>query len=183
MATIEQVEKLREKANITYDEAKTALDASGDDMLEAMIYLERMGKVMPPQNGGYYNSKSQAECEKESKCNNGEKNTRNRETFSQGVGRFFRWCGRLIAKGNENIFEVRRNDQIIISIPVTILVLLLIFAFWVVVPLIVIGLFFGYRYIFRGSDLEKTGVNHVMDSAADAAENLKKEVKEGHDTK
>jgi translation elongation factor EF-Ts len=57
MATIELVEKLRQKANVTYEEAKEALEASGDNILDAMIYLERQGKVKPPQNGGYYSSK------------------------------------------------------------------------------------------------------------------------------
>lgn len=179
MATIEQVEKLREKANVTYDEAKAALHASGDDILDAMIYLERQGKVKPPQNGGYYYSKSQAEPEKESASTNGERNTQNGESFTRLVGRFFKWCGKIISRGNDNTFEVRRNDKVVIAMPVTILVLFLVFAFWIVVPMIVIGLFFSCRYVFRGPDLEKTDVNRVMGSAADAAENFKKEVIEG----
>lgn len=179
MATIEQVEKLREKANVTYDEAKAALEACGDDILDAMIYLERQGKVEPPKNNGYYDSRSQAEPEKESAKTENSGNSANGETFSHMLGRFSRWCGRLIARGNANMFEVWRNDKIIISVPVTVLALLLFFAFWIVVPLVVIGLFFGCRYMFRGADFEKTGVNRVMDSAANAAENIKKDVKDG----
>jgi len=87
----------------------------------------------------------------------------------------------MIAKGNAHRFEVRRNDEVIVSVPLTVLALLLILAFWVVVPLIIIGLFFGCRYFFRGPDLEKTGVNKVMGAAADAAEGLKKDIKEGED--
>ncbi len=183
MATLEQVEKLREKANVTYDEARTALDASGDDILEAMIYLERLGKVQPPQDGGYYNSKSQAEPVKESANHHGEKNTPKGETFSGLMGRFFHWCGRIITKGNENSFEVSRNNNVVIAIPLTILVLFLVFAFWIVVPLIIVGLFFNCRYVFKGPDLDKTDVNRVMDSAANAAENFKKEVVEGNKPK
>ena len=183
MATIEQVEKLRERAKVTYDEAKTALDASGEDILEAMIYLERQGKVEPPQNGGYYNSKNQAEPEKENSKNNGEENTKNGETFSNTVGKIFRWCKKVVVKCNVNLFEVRRNDQVIISIPGTILILLLIVAFWLVIPLIIIGLFFNCRYSFKGSDIEKTGVNRIMDTAADAAEKFKKDITEDHEDK
>ena len=76
------------------------------------------------------------------------------------------------------MLDVQRNGEVMLSIPLTVLVLLLIFAFWVVIPLIIIGLFFGCRYLFRGPDLEKTGLNKMMDAAADAAENIKKEVKE-----
>ena len=54
MATIEQVEKLRSKANVSYEEAKNALEACGDDILEAMIYLEKQGKVQPPPTEGSY---------------------------------------------------------------------------------------------------------------------------------
>lgn len=176
MATIEQVEKLIEKANVTYDEAKTALEASGNDLLDALIYLERNGKVQPPPNGGYYNSKNQAEPEKESFGTSREKNTENGKTFTGIVNKFFKWCGYIISKGNENSFEVRRNGKYVIAVPVTILVLFLIFAFWFIVPLVVIGLFFGYRYVFKGPDLEKTDVNRVMGTAADAAENLKKKL-------
>jgi hypothetical protein len=45
---MEHVEKLREKANVSYAEAKAALDACGDDLLEALLYQERQGKVNRP---------------------------------------------------------------------------------------------------------------------------------------
>lgn len=85
-------------------------------------------------------------------------------------------------KGNENSFEVRRNGKYVIAVPITILALFLFFAFWFIVPLVVIDLFFGYRYTFKGPDLDKTDVNRVMGTAADAAENFKKEVFEGRKT-
>ena len=52
MSAIEQVEKLKEKANVSYEDAKAALEAASGDMLDAMIYLERQGKVQKPQNDG-----------------------------------------------------------------------------------------------------------------------------------
>jgi len=174
MITIEQVEKLREKANVTYDEAKTALEATGGDILEAIIYLERQGKVEPPQNGGRFDFGDKKEPEQKKEYHG------NGESISGLIGRFFKWVGKIIKKGNVNIFEVVKNEEAIISVPVTVLVLLLIFAFWIIVPLIIVGLFFGYRYIFKGPDLEKTGVNNVMKSASSAAENIKKEIKDGN---
>lgn len=185
MATMELVEKLREKANVSYEDAKAALDACNDDILDAMIYLEKQGKVKPPQDGGYYNSKAQDESERKDTNEESKraKGSQTGETFSQLVGRFFRWFGKIIEKGNRNSFEVRREDSIIISVPVTILVVLLLLAFWIVVPLIVVGLFFGCRYFFKGPDLESTGMNHVMDSAANAAENLKNDVKNNNTNK
>lgn len=42
--TLEEIEKLRERTNATYEEAKRALEDSNGDMLDALIYLERNGK-------------------------------------------------------------------------------------------------------------------------------------------
>jgi len=183
MSTLEQVEKLKEKANVSYEEAKAALDAAGDDMLDAIIHLEKQGKVNAPANNGKFSTTSakedtDEEKKKKKKEKEKEKEKEYGETFSSIMGRLVRWCGRIIAKGNVHMFEVRRNGEVLVSIPLTVLILLLIFAFWVVIPLIVIGLFFGCRYYFRGPDLEKTGVNKMMDAAANAAEDLKKEIKE-----
>ncbi|MCL1809343.1 MAG: DUF4342 domain-containing protein [Clostridiales bacterium] len=173
MSTIEQIEKLREKANVTYTEAKAALDAASGDMLDAIISLEKQGKVKAPENGGSYaTSLPKHEDYQEKKAQAKEKG----ESFSTLLGRFFRWCGRMIAKGNVHMLDVRRRGETIMQVPVTVLVLLLIVAFWVVVPLLVVGLFFGFRYFFCGPDLDKTGVNKVMDAAANAAESIKKDV-------
>jgi uncharacterized membrane protein len=82
----------------------------------------------------------------------------------------------MLVKGNTNTFEATRNGQQIISLPVTILVVLLILAFWIVLPLIIISLFFNCRYSFQGPDLGRREVNKVMDSAAEAAESIKRDV-------
>ena len=41
----EMVENLRTKANVTYEEAKAALEASDWNMLDALVLLEGEGKV------------------------------------------------------------------------------------------------------------------------------------------
>ena len=38
--TLEQVERLREKADVSYGQAKAALEYSGGNLLDALIYLE-----------------------------------------------------------------------------------------------------------------------------------------------
>ena len=45
MEFFEKVEALREKANVSYEVAKEAMEACNYDMLDAMIYLEKQGKV------------------------------------------------------------------------------------------------------------------------------------------
>lgn len=174
MATIEQVEKLREKANVSFEEAKAALDASNGDLLDAIILLEKQGKISPPAGGGYYNSNSSASEEKEiaqvQKCSE----TRRGESFSDLLKRFGRFCVKLVGKGNRNYFEAEKNGKVEVSVPVTLLVLGVVFFFWIVIPLAIVGLFFGFRYRFRGDDLGRESLNKVMDSATDTAENIKK---------
>ena len=45
MDNLEKVERLREKADVSYEEAKKALDECDGDLLDAMVYLEKQGKV------------------------------------------------------------------------------------------------------------------------------------------
>ena len=49
MEYFEKVEKLVQKAGVSYEEAKAALDASNGDLLDAMIMLERAGKTEEEQ--------------------------------------------------------------------------------------------------------------------------------------
>ena len=56
MERLEKVERLREKANVSYEEARAALEASNDDLLDAMVLLERQGKVKTPQQGGTFST-------------------------------------------------------------------------------------------------------------------------------
>lgn len=174
MVTLEQVEKLREYANISYEEAKKVLEETKGDILEAIVKLEKENRISGPE-GGYYNSR---EGNKEPHANENvrynERKSHNDDgvTFGELLGRFFRWCGRLINRGNKNSFIVTRGGEKMMSIPVTILIILLLFTFWITVPLIIIGLFFGYKYKFVGPDLGKDNINRAMDSVAEAAENF-----------
>lgn len=178
MTNFDSVEKLRERANVSYEDAKAALDACGGDLLDALIYLEKQGKVTPP-NGGSYSSKTSDTSTAIIKS--APRKSENGEGFKDLMNRFFAWCGRVFHYGNTNYFEVRRDDQKILTLPLTVLVLLLIFAFWVTIPLIVIGLFFNCRYSFHGSQIERIDMNSVMDTAANAADKVKSEVKAAHE--
>ena len=43
MDHLEMVEKLAQKAGVSYEDAKMALEACGWDMLDALVYLEKLG--------------------------------------------------------------------------------------------------------------------------------------------
>ena len=175
MATFEMVEKIRQYANVTYDEAKAALDACNDDLLEAVIYLEKQGKVAspPPPKGQYYPSSDAGKLlvipqPAESKQ---EKNARRKAAWR----RFCRHVADIFGKGFTNKFEITRKGEVILAMPVIVLIALVLFCFWFTVPILILGLFLSCRYRFYGPEVEKSGANGVMDSAAETAENLKAE--------
>ena len=175
MATLEQVERLRERANVTYDEAREALEQCGNDMLDAMIYLEKNGKVDPPQNGGQYTAQTaEAEQNGGSSSKHSEGYTYDGDFFKRGAKKVWGMFAGAVRECNANMFQVIKNDKIVMSMPVTVLVILVLFAFWIVIPLLVIGMFCGFRYWFHGG----VDVNSVMSKAADKVDEIKKEFTE-----
>ncbi|MDR0446783.1 MAG: ubiquitin [Oscillospiraceae bacterium] len=173
MTTLEQVEKLRERANVSFEEAKAALEEAGGDLLDALILLERQGKTAAPARGGSYSGAQHApenEPRREGSAIHG----------GEGFKKFLREVGRimikLINRGNANYLDASHRGETKLSCPVTVLVVLLIFFFWIVVPLMIVGLFTGWRYRFRGEDLGRESVNSVIEKAESAAEELKSSV-------
>jgi len=150
---------------VTLEEAKTALEASDWDMLDAALLLEREHGG----EGGTYSTRQERRAE-ETEAPRGDRRL---------LPRLGRVLKRLLDVGNRNRFEVRRknSDEIVLDMPATAMVLLLIFAFWVCVPLLVIGLFGGFRYSFSGAELGRESINNAMDKAAEAADKVMDDIR------
>ena len=176
MNQLERVEKIREKTGVTYEEAKEALEAAGGDVLDAIVYLENQGKIKRPEKQ-VYTSKPEQDTSMELIEAAKTYETEDHESFGDIVKKFLKWCGRMIKKGCENFFIVAKHNEEIMSVPVIVLALLLLFAFWIVLPLLVVGLFCGFRYSFRGNITKSVDVNKACDKAAEACESMKKEFK------
>ena len=167
MDRIEMVEKLREKAGVSYEDAKAALEASDWDLLDAVVHLEKEGKV----HSTVYSTK-RPDAEEGAGANAGAQTS-----SGDGFDTFMAWVGRVVHKGNTNSLIVQRHGKRTFRLPVTAFVLLVLFGFWVTIPLMVVGLFFGYHYKFEGADLGKGSINDAMDKACQAAEAIKEEFK------
>ncbi len=186
MVTLEQVEKLREYANISYEDAKAALESTDGDLLEALVQLERQGKVTPPSGGGQYHcgqttslktDDAEQNSETDHTSNNEQARCHERSAFKKHCHEFFEWIRSMIHKGNINSFLVEKEGEFILKLPLTVMILCLIFAFWLVVPFLVIGLFFHFRYSIQGPDIKTTKVNDAMNTVANAAEEIKNDMK------
>lgn len=190
MITMEKIEKLRTYSNISFEEAKLYLELAEGNILDAVILLEKEGKIKKNQqaeeNKFELISSDKNSSNKSQENENYYKKTKNTESFNSVAKRFFKWCEKVLTKGNQNRFDVIRFEKEIISIPITILVILLICFFWIIFPLLIVGLFFNFRYQFSGVDLGKENINSTSDSISQAAENLKTTVKDAvneHNTK
>ena len=179
MTDLEKAEKLRERANVSFAEAKEALDNTGGDILEALIYLENQGKVTVPAGGGFFSGAGEPAREQQYEPSGGSYKKSGGENFSAMMRRFGRFCLKMLDKGNNNFLDATKGGAHMFSCPVTALVALVVFFFWVTLPLFIISLFFGFRYHFRGEDLGKDSVNRVMDGASNVVDDVKKSFTEG----
>jgi len=89
--TLEKIDIIRERVNVSYAEAKEALEASNGDVVDALIYIE-------------------------------EKSNRNNEEiyeeFYTTQGEFKQWLKNLVRKGNVSRIKIKKDDRVLIDIPV-----------------------------------------------------------------
>ena len=172
MTNLEMVELLRDKAGISYEEAKEVLEQSNWDPLEAVLLLEKQGKT--PPGGRAYSTQSEQEGPKAHGGHRGAK---------WAVNRLGPLIGKLVHTGNANHFVITRRDQELLSLPVTAFAVILLFTFWFSLIALVVGLFCGLRYSFRGPNLGKQAINDAMDRAADMAESVREDLMRDADEK
>lgn len=185
--TLEQVERLREKADVSYAQAKQALEYSGGNLLDALIYLEEQGAIPRPQRA-YYSTRNETPPPppvRDELVPMGEKKD-GKEKREKKKGKGF---GVKVVRGKtlfstlrrwliDNELEIWRRGQPVTSLPILVLVVLLLFAFYITLPALILGLFLGFRYQITGPDLEDDTINGMMGSVADTAADLGRQVME-----
>ena len=165
MDRMEMVEKLQSKANVSYEEARNALEANDWDLLDALVMLEAEGKVKRPDDAAGYSTRNRKEKAPEPRAK------AVKDTAMPALARVWEWIKDMIRKGNRNQLVISRKHEEIVALPITLAVLLLIFL-PVGLTFIVIGAFigvlFGVRYALRGPDISPK-VSEAMTSAQEKA--------------
>ena len=139
--TLERVERLREKADVSYAQAKEALEYSGGDLLDALIYLEEEGAIPRPE-GGCYSTRGEGPIQHPGELMEPE------EEQPRKACLLLRMRDWLL----ENELEVWHKGNPVTSMPALILFLLLVLAAWAVIPIGIISMFCGCRFRFTGPD-------------------------------
>lgn len=162
MVDFEKVEKLVQKANVSYEDAKTALEAANGDMLDAIIALEKEGKVKRQTSS--YTSTSSADASPYRDVPAVVDETNKTEGKS-----FFKDLGAAIKRGFkytvDNSVRVVRNDVEIIKLPLWISIIAMLCAWELLVIVIIVSLFFDCRYSVVGKD-NANEFNKVVDQAS-----------------
>ena len=170
MEMLEKVERLREKADVSYEEARAALEEANGDLLDAMVLLERQGKVRRPQQATY-STEYEEQKEYVRVRDKVEEQKESAPSFRRSIRRIFTMIVRFV---KQTAFVVKRNEEVIFTMPTFVFVLLLLFFWEVAAPVMLIALFFGMRYSFEGGEDTSTA-NAVLDKAGDFAEDIKNE--------
>lgn len=173
----EMIEILIEKTNVSCEEAQEILEKCNWDLLDSIIYLERRGKVENNESVTIIEAKEEEQKKKED-------NKKHYEKFGgigEVIGRMFKFVGKFIKKGNNNFFEVRKENEKPIRISLTISILLLIFLSVPSIVLLIVGLFCGYKYSISGSSINYDGVNNIFEEVSKSADTIKNDFKEGYE--
>ncbi len=173
MEKLEKVELVREKTGVGYQDAKDALEACDYDVLDAIIWLENSGKA-DARTASYettgttttYASPEMQQAQEEYHAHS--RKTKVGEVFA-GFCEQFR---KIIRSGLDMTFIAEKNGQSIISMPLLIVVLGIL-VWGTSIWLMIVGLFFGFRYRIEGASPVTIDVNEAMDKVADAAESIK----------
>ena len=142
--TLEQVERLREKADVSYGQAKAALEYSGGNLLDALIYLEEQG-VIPRPEDAYYSTKNETPTPppQELPVLQVKPESKQKKHKRRGVRHLLRWLRRILL---DNELEIWRKGQPITAVPMLILLILVFCLPWIALPLLILGLFVAFEF-------------------------------------
>lgn len=169
--TLELVQQLRQYADVSFSDAKAALEHTGGDLLEALIWLEQQGNIDLAGVGSYHTGPSGPDP-----AGPGQDAGDSFPETPPAPPRRGGFLARVWQVLTENRLECTRGEARV-EVPLAVLIALLIFAFYVVAGLLALGFCFGWRYHFAGPELGKKAVNDVMDNIDDTAENIRETVR------
>lgn len=180
MDKLKLIDKLREKVDISYEEARHALEKSEWDMLDAMLYLEECGIVEKPSVSIFYtNELNESYSDHREVVNIKENSQGNTSKSKNGFEGIFESICKTIDNCNNIFLSIKRKDKVFLKIPITVLIILLFFTFWVTIPGIVIALFFDIEFFVHSNrinndSLEK--INNVLNQISRGIKDFKEKL-------
>lgn len=129
---LELIDELRKRANVSYKDAKEALEKANGDIVEALIYLEKQNKVDEGKENSFLNT-----------------------------------IKKIIKKGNNTKFIIKKKENTILSLPVTAVVIITVVAPYITVAGIIVAILTGHKIKFQGKNGENMKANDTIDKITD----------------
>ena len=173
MTNFEMVEMLREKANISYEEAKAALESSGWDLLDALILLEKAHKT-DSAPGRYVSEPGEPEGEAgaEYVSEAPDRGRETREKIRSGLKKAWDFLTK-----NKMTFTGRSGDPVF-TVPVLVVIILLLASVGTVLVLALIALLLGCGFSFSGPDLGKDGLNDAVNAVGEKMADIGNDIRD-----
>lgn len=162
MDHFEMVEKLREKANVSYEEASLALEKCNWDLLDALLLLESEGKL-------HQEAKAQPQAEYSTRPQPQEK----KKEGHGGLATLLHGCAQVVRRLNAVQLLIKKNGETRLELSMTVVILLLILSVWTAAIAAVIAMVFGYRFAVKGLSFDDS-VNEGLDKAGKFVDNVAK---------
>lgn len=132
--TLEQIDLIMKRANVSYSVAKAALEKAHGDILEALLLLEQDEQFNTAHNNSQAKPKS------------------NTEKFTN-----------FIDKLNATNFIMKKADHVYINIPLSIALIFIILCFHVSIITLIASLIFGIRIHIEGNNDLAEKINSAFD--------------------
>lgn len=174
MDKLKLVEKLREKTGIKYEDAKRALEINNWDILEAILYLEKKGKVKGPSVSIFYTNEYKENYEKKSiESKFDEFKYDSNYKFNNTFEWFFEVICKSIDTCNNIFIEIKGHNNFFLRFPLTVVIVLIIFGFWLIIPITIIGLFLDIEFSVESKKFNTDKVNGVLSKISKEVQKIK----------
>lgn len=188
MDQFEKVEKIAQKANVSFSDAKQALEANNWDMLDAMMALEEQGKS---SSGEQTNFSTSVDAQVGYKTVTVDNKVYTRKGIHEQSKKECKIVKTkfvdFLKKINDNHVVIRKDTKVILSLPIWLAVVFVLATWRLSIFLMIVSLLFGCRYTFEGPDIAASSeVNKTMSKVSDTvcktADTIKESVSEGFKT-
>lgn len=132
--TLEQIDLIMQRANVSYAEAKAALEQANGDILEALLILEQGEKI---------------------KSNHSTTQTTSNSTSDKITG--------FINKLNATNFIMKKKEHVYVNVPLSVALIATIFTLPTSLFVLIIPLVFGVRIHIQGDNDLANKINSTFD--------------------
>lgn len=165
---LQMAQKLVDKAGVSYEEARAALEGADWDLLEALVRLEKEGKMNTDKaNNTESREKNQGQAAPQAEARTEQAKAKTKSFFDKVMAAF----KNLLDNGNDNILVVKKDGKLVLEISLTVAILLLIAFNGLFIFLTLLGVAFGYKYSFKSRKEERRQEEEVQ-AARMAAEDI-----------